>query len=331
MNPESELLLRSRGRLTNPAETLWINPPADGFWQPFEASQALTFHHGEAALLADHLTVSTEPVPRPARHVVLYLPKSKARLTLMVELAAAGLAAGGKLWLVGAKKAGAPSAGKQLNARFGSVQKLDAARHCMLFEASDALAGPGFDIDRHWQSFDGPDLKLASLPGVFSHGRLDDASAMLIESLPSQMPGTCLDFGCGCGVLSAVAARRGATVTAIDSDELAVRSTRRTLAENGLQGSVLGATQLPRPDEPLQWVISNPPFHQGLNTDLNATHQMLNDAAASLSRDGELWLVANRFLDYPKRLAALFDVVDEPAGDRSFRVLRARRPKSRPR
>ncbi len=263
--------------------------------------------------------------------MVLYLPKSKARLTLMVELAAAGLAAGGKLWLVGAKKGGAPSAGKELKHTFASVQKLDAARHCMLFEASEAKPAPAFDLDRHWQTFAGPDLQLFSLPGVFSHGRLDDASAMLIESLPDEMPGTCLDFGSGCGVLSAVGSRRGARVTAIDSDELAVRSTRRTLAENGLEGSVLGATRLPPPSEPLRWIISNPPFHQGLSTDLNATHQMLVDAAASLARDGELWLVANRFLDYPKRLAALFDAVDEPAGDSSFRVLRAKRPRSRPR
>ncbi len=47
---------------------------------------------------------------------------------------------------------------------------------------------------------EGP-LKVISLPGVFSHGRLDRGSALLLEHLDKLPSGHLLDFGCGAGVL----------------------------------------------------------------------------------------------------------------------------------
>ena len=52
---------------------------------------------------------------------------------------------------------------------------------------------------------DGP-LKVVSLPGVFSHGRLDRGTALLLEHLDKLPSGHLLDFGCGAGVLGAALA-----------------------------------------------------------------------------------------------------------------------------
>ncbi len=273
---------------------------------------------------ADQLALSSELSAQPAEHVVVYLPKSRARIEMLVELAAACLPEDGKLWLVGAKKAGIASAGKALKNHFSRVSKRDAARHCMLFEGQGKIHSKPFDKDHYWQHYAAGDLQLFSLPGVFSHGQLDDASALLLQALPPQMPGACLDFGCGCGVLSAAAAQRGASVSAMDVDLLAVRSCQRTLAENQLTGQVCGASRIAPGAGPYRWIISNPPFHQGIRQDLSVAVQMFSDGAKALSPDGELWLVANRFLDYPRPLAALFKDVTEMAGNGSFRVIRAR-------
>ncbi len=277
--------------------------------------------------MSAHLEVIDELTPSQCDHVVVYLPKSKARWQMLLDLAGASLTPEGKLWLVGAKKAGIASAGKHLGQQFAYCKKVDAARHCMLFEAHQPLQPQSFDEESYWQHHDSGTLTLFSLPGVFSHGRLDDASALLLDHLPAEMPGHCLDFGCGCGVLSAAAARRGATVTAVDVDLLAVRSCAKTLTENGLEGTVLGANGIAEQPGPYRWIISNPPFHQGVNQDLSVTHKMLDDAARVMASDGELWLVANRFLDYPSRLAQRFTQVEEIAGNRSFRVIRATQPR----
>lgn len=277
--------------------------------------------------MSQHMEVSCELHSDSCHHVVVYLPKSKARWKMLLELAAACLTPDGKLWLVGAKKAGIASAGKHLSQHFSQCRKLDAARHCMLFEASAPVRPMSFDIEGYWHCHKLDDLTLHSLPGVFAHGRLDDASALLLAHLPHQMLGRCLDFGCGCGVLSAAAAQRGAQVTALDVDLLAVRSCLKTLEKNQLRGEVVGANGIAEQSGPFRWIISNPPFHQGVNQDLTVTHKMLDDAAKALTRDGELWLVANRFLDYPSRLAKRFSQVTEIAGNPSFRVIRATQPR----
>lgn len=46
-------------------------------------------------------------------------------------------------------------------------------------------------------------------------------------------------------------------------------------------------------------IVSNPPFHQGVHTDYQASERLLQRAAEHLAPGGELRLVANSFLKYP--------------------------------
>ncbi|MBS7676150.1 methyltransferase, partial [Vibrio cholerae] len=84
-------------------------------------------------------------------------------------------------------------------------------------------------------------LKVVSLPGVFSHGRLDRGTELLLEHLDKLPSGNLLDFGCGAGVLGAAVKRRYPhnTVTMLDVDAFAAASSRLTLAANGLEAEVL--------------------------------------------------------------------------------------------
>ena len=87
---------------------------------------------------------------------------------------------------------------------------------------------------------EGP-LKVVSLPGVFSHGRLDRGTELLLEHLDKLPSGHLLDFGCGAGVLGAAVKRRYPhnSVTMLDVDAFAAASSRLTLAANGLEGEVI--------------------------------------------------------------------------------------------
>ncbi|MEM9532672.1 MAG: class I SAM-dependent methyltransferase [Pseudomonadota bacterium] len=311
-------------QLAQATTTLYLNPPADGFWQHLPAGSAVVLNAADAAAMDGHLEVIRGlPAELPSfLQGVLYLPKSKARLELMLAFARHHLQPDGQLWVVGAKKAGIQSVPRQLKAFADRVVKRDAARHCVVFAADQwQPADKAFDLAAFETRFQVGDHTLVSLPGVFSHGELDEGSALLLEHLPSALSGPTLDFGCGCGVLSLAAAQRGAQVTAIDVDLLAVASCERSAAENSLPVTVQAADRVP--PGPWDAIISNPPFHQGISQDLSAAYQLIEDAAQQLSPAGQLWLVVNRHLDYPRRLAQHFRRVDEVAGSNRFRVLRA--------
>ncbi|WP_421021397.1 methyltransferase, partial [Klebsiella pneumoniae] len=99
---------------------------------------------------------------------------------------------------------GIEGAAKLLQA-FGKPRKLDSARHCQLWQVTVDQAPQATPLQSLAQRFelaleDGP-LQVVSLPGVFSHGRLDRGTALLLKHLDNLPSGHMLDFGCGAGVL----------------------------------------------------------------------------------------------------------------------------------
>ncbi|MCM2321593.1 MAG: class I SAM-dependent methyltransferase, partial [Pseudomonas sp.] len=71
--------------------------------------------------------------------------------------------------------------------------------------------------------------------------------------------------------------------------------------------------------------VSNPPFHQGVHTDYQATEQLLREAARHLRPGGELRLVANSFLKYAPLIEQHLGPCTVLAERDGFRVYSARR------
>ena len=72
-----------------------------------------------------------------------------------------------------------------------------------------------------------------------------------------------------------------------------------TLAHNGLEAEVIAGSGIESAPEALSAIVSNPPFHQGVHTDYQASENLLVQAGRHLVKGGELRLVANSFLKYP--------------------------------
>ncbi len=260
---------------------------------------------------------------------MLFLPKSRELADYLLQALAARLH-GRPLYIVGEKRGGIERAGKQL-AAFGRPRKLDNARHCQLWqvEVSQAPAAPELArLARHYrlELADGP-LEVVSLPGVFSHGRLDRGSALLLEHLDDLPPGRVLDFGCGAGVLGAVLKRRypASELVLLDVDAFAVRSSELTLAANGLRGEVLAGDGIDAAPRQLDAIVSNPPFHQGVHTSYAASEALLAKAGEHLRAGGEIRLVANAFLRYRPLIEASFGVCHTLAEADGFRIYQARK------
>ncbi|MNC39941.1 Ribosomal RNA small subunit methyltransferase C [compost metagenome] len=137
-----------------------------------------------------------------------------------------------------------------------------------------------------------------------------------------------LDFGCGAGVLGAALQRRypASRLHLLDVDAFAVASSRLTLAANGLGGGVQAGRGIADAPHDLSAIVSNPPFHQGVHTDYQATEQLLREAARHLRPGGELRLVANSFLKYAPLIEQHLGPCRVLAERDGFRVYSARRP-----
>lgn len=329
MDPRSEVLLRNAEHFSGPL--LLAGLPGDDLLARLPAAIGWSWHAGEQALLAARFpgrsTFGIQP-PEPAfAAAVLFLPKSR-ELTDYLLAALAGRLPDGQLFLVGEKRGGVERAAKQL-AAFGQPRKLDSARHCQLWQVRVEQTPTHTDI-QHWQRSyplalaDGP-LQVVSLPGVFSHGHLDVGSALLLEHLEALPDGHLLDFGCGAGVLGAVLKRRhpGSQVSLLDVDAFAVASSRLTLAANQLEANVIAGDGIAAAPTGLSALISNPPFHQGVHTDYQASETLLREAARHLRPGGELRLVANSFLKYPPLIEAHLGPCQTLAEANGFRIYRA--------
>jgi 16S rRNA G1207 methylase RsmC len=295
---------------------------------------------------------------------LLFLSRSRDRTRMTLSMLSSTLPTGAPLWVVGAKGDGIESAQPQVDevtvsegAQVGKHARLLMGRVRDHRPGSSGESGAGAPLDAfisEWtlpmapipvsgapsnalagtaRPFTGSTsgtpapspLRIASLPGVFSHGRLDDGTRLLLETVPD-LPGPLLDVGCGAGILGAWYAARGSgPVTLVDADALAVESARRTLALNGLEGEVVAGDVLPASPEttPFASIVSNPPFHQGSATDDRVTATLIAGAPARLARGGTLTLVCNRFLPIPDRLDRVFGSHRILADDGRYRVYRA--------
>ncbi|NWA26810.1 class I SAM-dependent methyltransferase [Pseudomonas gingeri] len=331
MDPRSEVLLRQaeyfQGKL------LLAGLPADDLLGRLPNAHGWCWHAGDQTTLEarfegrSHFGVNIPEIPFDS--AVVFLPKSKDLTDYLLNAVASRLP-GGEVFLVGEKRSGIEGAAKQLNP-FGKPRKLDSARHCQLWQVTVAeapVAQPLESLARHYELdlAEGP-LKVVSLPGVFSHGRLDRGSALLLEHLDKLPSGNLLDFGCGAGVLGAAVKRRYPHnhVILLDVDAFATASSRLTLAANGLEGEVLTGDGIDAAPMGLSAILSNPPFHVGVHTDYLATENLLRKAAKHLKNGGELRLVANSFLRYQPLIEEHLGRCVTKAEGQGFRIYSAKR------
>ncbi|MWV17660.1 methyltransferase [Pseudomonas sp. L-22-4S-12] len=329
MDPRSEVLLRQAELFQGPL--LLAGLPADDLLGRLPNARGWSWHAGEQALLqarfAGRCQFGTAVPERAFDSAVLFLPKSRELTDYLLQALAARLG-GRELLLVGEKRGGIERAAKQL-AAYGHARKLDSARHCQLWQVSVSRAPASPDLEglaRHYQLqlHDGP-LQVVSLPGVFSHGRLDRGTALLLDQLDGMPAGHLLDFGCGAGVLGATLKRRypHSRVSLLDVDAFAVASSRLTLAANGLEAEVIAGDGIDAAPSGLAAILSNPPFHQGVHTSYQATEQLLRQAAQHLQPGGELRLVANSFLKYPPLIEQHLGSCQTLKDAEGFRIYRA--------
>ncbi len=287
-----------------------LAPLAPGAQQfsPFSPDSARLEDQDEGSLAA--LTVLAPPGAAERRYVL--------------ALALRALAPGGALTALAPKARGGSRLKGELEA-FGCVVTEDARRHHRICRCSrpDATVGLGAALAEG-----GPrvldSLSLWTQPGVFSWDRIDPGSALLARSLPP-LSGDGADLGCGIGVLALASLKSPAvkSLRLIDLDRRALDAARRNVTDPRARFDWADARE-PLPGlEGLDFVIMNPPFHEGGAQDHALGIAFVAAAARALRKGGTCWMVANRHLPYEAALGERFKTVTRRAEEGGYKVYEA--------
>jgi 16S rRNA (guanine1207-N2)-methyltransferase len=276
-----------------------------------------------------------DTLPAAAFPLVLVLPpRQREEARALLATACKAVAPGGVVVVAVSNDEGAKTRETELKQLATTVSTLSKF-HCRVFWMA-ANATLNTDVIAQWARLDAPrvqacaDVPAGSFhtrPGVFAWDRIDAASRLLVEALPSNLQGRVADFGAGWGYLSQQVLGRCPQVTALDVFEADARAL--ALAQCNLADAKVPVTY--------HWqdvaagvagrfdaIVCNPPFHalgRGDRPDIGRA--FIAAASTALRAGGRLWLVANRHLPYEEALGSGFAQVRTVAQQGGFKIVEA--------
>lgn len=275
----------------------------EGFSEDISAVQPFRSHY--AALERAGASVSPEAGEGRYSATLILLTKHRGENENRVAEALEKTVPGGFIVIAGSKEDGVQSMRKRLGKMFADLEAMPKYHGVALWftrpddvsEAVAAFTHPTVEIDG----------RFTTVPGLFSHDRVDEGSRILAERLPEDFAGLAADFGAGWGYLSAMLAEKAPRTVGIDLYEADWRALERAKAN---LAAVSPATRFFWQDlasEPVKnrydLIIMNPPFHTGKAAEPSLGKALVKAAANALKPGGRLLLVANRGLPYEDVLA----------------------------
>ena len=260
---------------------------------------------------------------------VFILPSKQKEETLyLIACSLASLNEGGSIYIGAANDAGGNRLKKMLE-RFG-VEGIEShsKNKCKIFRGLKG-AVDNDEIETHVKSgeicsiLDGA---FQSQIGIYGWNKADQGSQLLCEYLPNDLHGLGADFGCGYGFLSRHILDTNPKVKKlclIDADRRSVDLARTNTAGHApkthpVWDDLTAPNHLPKN---LDFVIMNPPFHSGKNTDSSIGVSFIKHAHQALKRYGRLYLVANTHLPYEQHISKLFHKYEVLAQKNGFKVI----------
>ena len=293
---------------------LYGRPPAV-FDPPGAATQVSPLIPGSTPL--------EDVTPGSVDEIMIYAPPGVLERRYTLALALKALKVGGRLDAMAAKDKGGARLKKELEGFGVGVGESAKAHHrrCVVIRP-ETLTGIDEAITAGAARLvEG--LEAWSQPGVFAWDRIDAGSLLLAQTAPV-LKGAGADLGCGYGALATVVLGSPA-VTAlrlVDLDRRAVDAARKNVTDPRARFEWADARTLEGAGD-LDFIVTNPPFHDGGAEDRRLGQAFIQKAAAMLGKGGVLWLVANRHLPYEADLNAAFKRVTKVADAGGYKVYEA--------
>jgi 16S rRNA (guanine1207-N2)-methyltransferase len=271
-------------------------------------------------------TVLSDMAPGSCGSIVVHAPASTIERRAVLAMALRTLSANAELTVVCANTKGGMRIADELSA-FGCTTQSSHKHHHQIVRTVRPAFATGLDdaITAGLPQFL-TDLQLWSQPGLFSWDRIDPGSQLLINHLP-KLSKRGADLGSGIGVLARAVRRQlpAPEMVLIDTDQRALVLAAQNVPGDGvstLWADIRTARNLPTA---LDFVVTNPPFHDGGDEDRALGQLFIQKAHEMLRPGGVLWLTANRHLPYEATLKPLFQSVELVAQAQGYKIFCARK------
>lgn len=166
-------------------------------------------------------------------------------------------------------------------------------------------------------------------PGLFSADGIDPGSALLTETLPTDLAGQAADLGTGWGYLSHYMLAQNPRLSAlhlVEADQRALELAKANVHDQRAEYHWADATDPENLPKNLDLIVMNPPFHKGRTAEPDIGQAFIRTAAAMLGPKGKLFLVANTHLPYEAVLNKHFAKSERIKQDAGYKVIRSERP-----
>ena len=269
-----------------------------------------------------------QQLPDQAAAAVICMPRSKSLARKWVAEACARVT--GPIAIDGNKTSGIESILKATRKLTPTSDAFSRAHGKLFILLPVAQRGEAF-TSWHAGMAPGPD-GFTTAPGVFSESKIDKGSSVLASVLPSRPGRRIADLGAGWGYLSARMLQNSdiETVHVIEASKTALDCAEKNITDPRAKFHWGDARSIRLP-EPVDVVVTNPPFHVGRAAEPTLGQAFLTNAAELLTPKGTLWVVANQGLPYEGTLKEHFRTVDQVVLESGFKVLKAMIPNTRSR
>ena len=147
------------------------------------------------------------------------------------------------------------------------------------------------NVDKKNVVINGKEFTFFTDNGVFSKKGLDFGTRTLLESLPEDLKGDILDFGCGYGPIGIYLKKSyDCEVDMLDINERSVSLAKKNADLNNAEVNIFLSDIYSNVNKKYDYIVTNPPIRVGKQI----LYKILFDAKDYLKENGKIYLVINK-------------------------------------
>lgn len=147
------------------------------------------------------------------------------------------------------------------------------------------------NVDKKNVVINGKEFTFFTDNGVFSKKGLDFGTRTLLESLPEDLKGDILDFGCGYGPIGIYLKKSyDCEVDMLDINERSVSLAKKNADLNNAKVNIFLSDIYSNVNKKYDYIVTNPPIRVGKQI----LYKILFDAKDYLKENGKIYLVINK-------------------------------------
>ena len=262
--------------------------------------------------------------------IIISIPKSREEALGQIALAYQKIKNGGLIFIEGSKRLGIDGIIRALSKKI-SVKSISSKAHGKIViikvNSRKKKAFP------EWLEYNTPSKNkdgFFSMPGLFSHKKIDPASEFLASIFDTQISGDVVDLGTGWGYLSSKLLSKCPmvkSITLIDHDQRAIDCSKKNVKSSKARFKWIDISEVREIGKKFDNAICNPPFHSNEGKSITLGQSFITAAHETLSSKGSLLLVANIQLPYENTIKKLFNDFEIYSQNKYFKIILAKRPK----